>query len=191
MTSENASVMPKKTWKIFWDLQCPYSRKHWQNHKAIEARFSSNYDFEIHLTSLIFHPQAFPAQCAANLIERKKGSDAKLAFVDACFANQHRYTNDALDDPKPSEVATIFQSIAQEAGILDGEDGDFTKDYFLSKVNDFAEAVKPAYSEHKVALSYGVYGTPKNVINERLIDGTESAWGPEEWGKKLEGVREL
>lgn len=175
--------MPKKIWKVFWDLQCPFSKKNWLNFSAIRSRFESEYDFEIHLTSLLFHPQAFPAQCAAALIHCKKGDAAKRAFVDACFANQERYMNAALKDPKPSQVAAVFCSIAKETGLL--EDDEFNEEYFLSKMNDWEEAVKPAYTEHKFALSYGVYGTPKHVIDDKLVEDTESSWGSDEWVEKL------
>ena len=51
-----------------------------------------------------------------------------------------------------------------------------------------AQAVKPAYTEHKVALGYGVYGTPKHVIDGKLVPDTESAWGAVEWAEKLKSL---
>ena len=44
---------------------------------------------------------------------------------------------------------------------------------------------KPAYAEHKIALGYGVYGTPKHVIDGKLVPDTESAWGAADWAGKL------
>lgn len=173
----------KATWKVFWDLQCPYSKKHWQNHKAIVDKLGDHYDFEIHLTSLAFHPQAFPAQCAANLILSKKGDEAKRIFIDACFEHQDTYMNAALPDARPSDVTAAFCKIAKEAGLLDTDD--FTEAFFASHINDWTLAVQPAYTEHKVALGYGVYGTPKHVIDEVLVPDTESSWGPEDWAKKI------
>jgi 2-hydroxychromene-2-carboxylate isomerase len=178
--------MAKKTWKVFWDLQCPFSRKNWEKLPEIKKRLGDDFEFQINLTSLNFHWQAFPAQCAANLIGQKKGPEAKQKFVDACFVNQERYMNAALGDAKPSEVDKIFASIAKDAGLFD--DTDFTEAVFLSKVRDWEMAVKPAYTEHKVALDHGVYGTPKHVIEEKLIADTESAWGPEEWEEKLKAL---
>ena len=173
----------KKSWKIFWDLQCPYSKKNWNNFQAIKSKFESDYDISIQLTSLAFHPQAFTAQCGASLIESHKGRDAALKYVDTCFENQDSYMNAALGDAKKSDIDKVFASIAEEAGVLD--DANFTKEIFLKELHDWEKAVKPAYTEHKIALGYGVYGTPKHVIEENLVADTESAWSAEEWAEKL------
>ena len=177
----------KSTWKVFWDLQCPYSKKNWEQLASIRERFGKEYDFDIFLTSLAFHPQAFPAQCGASLIETKKGRSALLKYVDSCFANQERYMNAAIGDAKKSDIQRVFADIAESAGVLDEGSG-FTKEVFLAELGDWVNAVKPAYTEHKIALGYGVYGTPKHVINEKLVPDTESSWGPDEWEKKLQQV---
>eukprot|EP00547_Thalassionema_nitzschioides_P003871 CAMPEP_0194199704 /NCGR_PEP_ID=MMETSP0156-20130528/624_1 /TAXON_ID=33649 /ORGANISM="Thalassionema nitzschioides, Strain L26-B" /LENGTH=177 /DNA_ID=CAMNT_0038924639 /DNA_START=45 /DNA_END=578 /DNA_ORIENTATION=+ len=174
--------MTKVSWKIFWDLQCPFSKKMWEKLPAIKEKHGSEYDFSIYICSLPFHPQAFTAQCGASLIEGIKGGDAMMTYVDACFENQESFMNDAIGDAKKSEIDEAFASIAEKAGVFDGT---FTKEAFLADLHNWEKAVKPAYTEHKIALGYGVYGTPKNVINERLVADTESAWGPDDWTEKL------
>eukprot|EP00562_Extubocellulus_spinifer_P012494 CAMPEP_0178539080 /NCGR_PEP_ID=MMETSP0697-20121206/314_1 /TAXON_ID=265572 /ORGANISM="Extubocellulus spinifer, Strain CCMP396" /LENGTH=179 /DNA_ID=CAMNT_0020171349 /DNA_START=332 /DNA_END=868 /DNA_ORIENTATION=- len=176
----------KKSWKVFWDLQCPYSRANWRNIRALKERFGSEYDFTIHLTSLVFHPQAFTAQCGASLIESHSGRDMMFKYVDACFENQELYMNAALGDAKKSEIDSVFADIAEKAGVFD--DGNFSKQVFLQQLHDWEKAVKPAYTEHKIALGYGVYGTPKQVIDDKLVPETESAWGPDEWANKLKSL---
>ena len=92
-------------------------------------------------------------------------------FVDACFRKQAAYLNDALADAHTSQVSAVFASIAEEAGIFDE---DFTEKYFLAKMQDWEEDVKPAYSEHKEAPACGIYGTPKHVIVDKgLVADTE------------------
>lgn len=176
-----------KIWKVFWDLQCPYSRANWKNLDAIKARFSAEYEFEIILTSLLFHPQAFTAQCAANLIEVKKGVESKQTFIDACFNHQEKFMNAAIGDSRPSEVDAVFATIAKDAGLLN-DSTLLSESEFLSKIHDWEMAVKPAYTEHKKALGYGVYGTPKHVIDDKLIADAESSWGPDEWATKLKEI---
>ena len=171
---------------MFWDLQCPYSHASWEKFPAIKQRFEADFDFSIQVTSLLFHPQAFTAHCAASLIEGKKGAEAKLKFIDACFAHQEEYMNSAIGNARPSEVDIVFADIAERAGIFDQEQ--FTREAFLSKLHDWEEAVKPAYNEHKIALGYGVYGTPKHVIDEKIVVDTESSWGPDEWVEKLKSL---
>ena len=40
---------------------------------------------------------------------------------------------------------------------------------------------RQAYTEHKQALSRGVFGTPSHFIGGQAVAGTESAWGVAEW----------
>lgn len=179
------STTEKPKWQVFWDMQCPYSKISWERLPEIREHFGTEYDFEIKLTSLAFHPQSFMAQSAASLIERHKGSEARLKFINACFRNQERYLNAAVGNARPSEVAAVFASIAKEIDAFD-EDDKFTEEYFLSHLNDWDEAVKPAYTEHKEALQLQIYGTPKFVIGELgLIADTESSWGAAEWSERL------
>jgi len=107
-------------------------------------------------------------------------------YVDACFENQELYMNAALGDAKKSEIDSVFADIAEKAGVFD--DGNFSKQVFLQQLHDWEKAVKPAYTEHKIALGYGVYGTPKQVIDDKLVPETESAWGPDEWANKLKSL---
>ena len=83
------------------------------------------------------------------------------------------------------EVDAVFANIAEKSGVLDAE---FTKEAFLSSLHDWESSVKPAYAEHKIALGYGVYGTPKHVIDGELVPDTESAWGAAEWAEKLKSL---
>ncbi len=73
----------------------------------------------------------------------------------------------------------------ERPGVLDDA---FTKEAFLADLHDWESAVKPAYTEHKIALGYGVYGTPKHVIDGKLVPDTESAWGAVEWADKLKSL---
>jgi 2-hydroxychromene-2-carboxylate isomerase len=154
-SNRRAEKMVKKSWKVFWDLQCPYSKKMWENFKEIQNRFENKYDITIYITSLAFHPQAFTAQCGASLIETMKGRDVMFKYVDACYENQDMYMNDSIGDSKMSEIDEVFVKIAEKAGVFDET---FTKEKFLQDLHNWEMAVNPAYTEHKIALSYGVFG---------------------------------
>ena len=111
--------------------------------------------------------------------------------------------NAALGDARKSDVDKVFANIAEKSGVLDDV---FTKEAFLADLHDWekvsdqcnhhtftpsivhAQAVKPDYAEHKIALGYGVYGTPKHVIDGKLVPDTESAWGAAEWAEKLKSL---
>jgi hypothetical protein len=180
--SANKKQKVLRSWLLCWDLQCPYAKVNWQKLPAIRERFDLEFDFEIVLTSLAFHPQAFTGQCAATLVKLKKGEDARRKFIDACYSNQDRYMDKTLGDARPSEVDKIFAGIVQEAGLFDDS---FDEKDFLANLHDWELVVKPTYAEHEVALGYKVFGTPKSVIDQQLITDTESSWGPDEWAEKL------
>jgi len=171
----------KKSWKVFWDLQCPYSKKNWEQLSAIKAKFGDEYEFCINLTSLLFHPQAFTAQCAANWIASTKGLEAKRIFVNACFHQQDKYMNAAVGDARKSEIDIIFVNIALDCNVIEEKD----TDSFLAGMHDWDTGIKPAWTEHKEALALGVVSTPKHVIDGVLMEGTESAWGKDEWAEYL------
>ena len=87
---------------------------------------------------------------------------------------------------KPSEVYAVFADLAEESGVFDDE---FTRKEFLEKIDDWDLTVKPAYLEHKYALGYGIFGTPKFVLDDKLLADTESSWGPDEWAEKLKSLK--
>lgn len=173
----------KPSWQVFWDLQCPYSKISWEKLPDIQNHFSNDYSFDIKLTDLVFHPQSFVGHGAACLIEKHKGSEDRLKFINACFQNQEKYLSAALGNARPSEVDAVFASIAKDATIFDDQ---FTEEYFLAHLRDWEESQKPAYTEHKEALKLQIYGTPKHVIGDLgLIPDSESSWGVPEFSEKL------
>ena len=87
--------------------------------------------------------------------------------------------NAAIGDARQSEIDGIFVDIAQQAGILPKNAN--SRAEMLVGMHDWEMAVKPAYAEHKIALGYQVYGTPKHVIHNVLVPDTESEWGVAEW----------
>ena len=111
-----------------------------------------------------------------------KGEEDYQTFCDACFTHQDQYMNAAIGDKRKSEIDSIFLDIAEQAGIFGVT---VTKADMLEGMRDWQTSIKPAYFEHKIALGYGVYGTPKHVINEQLVPDTESAWGVKEWTEVL------
>ena len=78
-------------WKIFLDLQCPYSKVFWESLPSIQEKFGSKYIFTRHITSLLFHPQAFDAHCAVTLVGNVRGMEIRRKYEDAMFENQESY----------------------------------------------------------------------------------------------------
>lgn len=79
--------------------------------------------------------------------------------------------NAAVGNARTSEINAVFASVAKEAGLFDDA---FNEEYFLANIDNWADALKPAYEEHKRAISYGVFGTPKYVIDDKLVPDTKS-----------------
>ena len=78
--------------------------------------------------------------------------------------------NAALGDARKSDVDAVFANIAEKAGVLDDA---FTKEAFLADLHSWESAVKPAYTEHKIALGYGV---TCRCGNQRRVDGVKLAF---------------
>ena len=188
LSSTATAFSAKTSWRIFVDLQCPFARRQWLKLPQIKERFQDEYDISMHLTSLAFHPQSFVGQQAAYLIGREKGPESKQAFIDACFKHQMMFMNDALGDCRKSDVNKVFADIAEEYAIVFDDNTSFTRQYFLEHLHDWDEVIKPAWAEHKIALNYGAFGSPKHVIDEKLVPNTESSWGPNEWEEQLKKI---
>ena len=96
------------------------------------------------------------AQCAAVLIGRQAGAEARERFESACWEQQESFMNKALGDARKSEVDAVFASIAESAGVFDA-DG-FSRDSFMNLLGSWDEAIWPAYQEHKEAMGKALAG---------------------------------
>merc|ERR1711879_71685 len=86
-------VAAKPSWKMFYDLQCPFSKAAFMKLPEIRKAFGEKYEITTHIVSLAFHPQAFTAHCAAVLMGEKEGQEARAKFEKACFEKQESYMN--------------------------------------------------------------------------------------------------
>lgn len=175
----------KPVWKTYWDLQCPFCRKNWKHMPDIKKRLEDRFDFQVHLTSLVFHPQAFVGQCAAYIIEQELGPQDKMEFINACYEHQQKYMRDAVGDARPSQVHAIFADIAASAGIFTET---FTREYFLQQINNYDQVIKPTWQEHKKALLDGVFAVPKHVVDGTILEAAQSDWTPDDFERELFGT---
>jgi len=165
---------------MFFDLQCPFSRKLWAKVPELRDRFGNDYDISLHTTSLAFHRQSFPAQTAAYLIGMERGQEARERFQSALYANMERYVDAEADSMTKSQLYEVFADIAQQEGLL--------VDDFLEKLADREKVIMPTWREHKEALKLGVFKAPQHVINGKLLPDTESSWEIEDYERALSGL---
>ena len=170
-------------WQMFFDLQCPYSKKLWGMVPELRKKFGSDYDITTHITSLAFHRQSFPAHCAAYLIGTEKGGEARHQFESACYANIDRYVDEAAEKMNHAELNAVFATIAEEEDLFD--DDEFTREAFLKALSDRKKVIMPTWFEHTEALFEGVYKAPQHVINGKLVPDMDSSWGIEEYQAAL------
>lgn len=105
----------KASWKIFLDLQCPYSKRVFDKLPELRARFGNTYDITTHFTALAFHPQAFTALCATVAVGGALDPASRAKYETALFAEQERFMNAALGDARKSEIDAVFADIAESA----------------------------------------------------------------------------
>jgi protein-disulfide isomerase len=167
-------------WKIFIDLQCPYSKRVWDNLSKLRAAFDREYHITVHLVPLHFHPQAFTAQCAAKCVQNVMDHSDYWAFVGHLFMHQERYMNTATKDMTRDQIVDVFYELLQgcHPGIMDAKE-------FKAEIAKWNETTMPAYTDAKFAWDHKAFGTPSHVIYGRKIEDTESAWEPPQWAAKL------
>ena len=178
MASNKSDELPH--WQMFFDLQCPYSKKLWNKVPALKAKYGSEYRITTHITSLAFHRQSFAVHCAAYLIGIEKGGDARHAFESACYANMDRYVDEAVEKMTKGDLEQVIATIAHEAKLLDDKGG-LTKEKFLAYLRDRMRVIMPTWFEHKEALALGVFKAPQHVLNGKLIPETDSSWGVDDF----------
>eukprot|EP00457_Paulinella_chromatophora_P016325 gb/GEZN01017101.1/.p1 GENE.gb/GEZN01017101.1/~~gb/GEZN01017101.1/.p1 ORF type:complete len:243 (-),score=27.31 gb/GEZN01017101.1/:85-765(-) len=192
---QTAAKTGPKEWKVFLDLQCPYSKICLEQHyEELKSAFGE-YKFSIVLTSLVFHPQAFPAQKAVFAMNLLAGEEARYAYINKIYAEQDRISNAKTSEMTRHDIDGVLADIAAEAGLVKGKNNEsktgsptITREALIGKMNDFDNCVKPAYAEHKIALAHKVYGVPKHVIAGQLIEDSESSWGVKEFHQKMRSL---
>jgi hypothetical protein len=166
-------------WKIFFDLQCPFSKRLRQLLPAIKARYGPmGFKITTHIISLAFHRQSFPAHCVAYLVGIEKGNDCRLRFEEACYDNLDLYVDEAVTSMTKAEVNEVFASIAEKAGVFDDT---FSKEMFVQSLQDHNRVIMPTWFEHKQALMLGVFKAPQHVLNGVLIPDTDSSWSVDDY----------
>ena len=175
----------KPTWKMFFDLQCPYSRKLWGKVPALKEHFGQDFEISLHTTALAFHRQSFPAQTAAFVIGKYKGSEIREQYQNALYDNFDKYSDDATETMTKTDLNGVFADIAQPFF-----DETFSRDVFLEKIRDRKEVIMPTWFEHKEALVFGVFKAPQHVIEGHLVPDTESSWEIADYEEALKKLRE-
>ena len=95
------------------------------------------------------------------MVQKELGESCRFSSHISQINPRHLVTE--LSDPH-----RVVATIAEKAGVLDDT---FTKEAFLADLHDWESAVKPAYTEHKVALGYGV---TCRCRNQRRVDGVDA-----------------
>ena len=166
-------------WELHLCLQCPYSRSVYLLMPELQKAFPE-YAFEIVLTALPFHLNAWPAMAMAQV----DGVD-RDAYIKACYSNMDRFKNAATQDMARKEVFAIFADLAKSTGCK------LSKEELVERA--MGKGQDAAWKEFKVGIIRGVIGTPKHVVDGVLVK-TDSEWKTPDYKKmikerKAAGVR--
>lgn len=168
------------SWTVYLDLQCKYSKKCFDNLLDIREKHDGKFDISIALTALPIHFNSMIALCGAHAVKQKAGDEGLAKYIEVCFANQEKFSNDATLDMTRAQVIDVFAELA--AGAFEW---DFKAAIADKMKNDWPGSIMPAFGNIKSASSAGVFGTPKHVIKGSLVDKTESDWTGDQWAEKL------
>lgn len=164
----------KPRWEIYLDLQCPYSRTMYNKLPDLKAAFGEEFEMIVRYTALPFHFSAYPALQMIHVPEVDRD-----AFAKKCFEEQERFYNAKTATLNREQIYEILAELAIESGCT------LQKKELVEKAQDWKLATLPAWVEMKEAIRDRVMGTPISAIDDVVVEGTESAWGVEEWRAKL------
>lgn len=159
------------SWQIFLDIQCPYSKRTWDNVPALRREYGNKFNITTHLYQLAFHYQSYTGHKAAASIAGSQGEKGKLEFIGCAYERQEEFMNAAMGDAKKSEIEAKFADIAAKCNKVDATE-------FVDTLGD---AWRPAWNEQKFSMAAGAVVAPTHNIGGVVVPDTSSSWTAEEW----------
>ncbi|MEL7351440.1 MAG: thioredoxin domain-containing protein [Cyanobacteria bacterium P01_A01_bin.116] len=144
--------------EIFFDLECPFSRRGWQKVMAVRDAYTpAQVRWVFHMMTLGNHRQSWDATKAVIAVA---GDDAQkfVEFVSVVFSRQPEFANEAWKDKTQTEFHALLAEFALSATDITD------KASFIEQLNSeevYAAARIPA----RFATVRGVWSTPTVFIN--------------------------
>lgn len=167
--------------EIFFDLECPFSKKGWQT--VIEVTKAYSLDkvcWIFQPMGLSNHRQSWDATKAAIAVA---GQDSQkfIDFVSYLFQHQSEFANEAAKDITQTQWHNMLADYAIDA--TEWSD----KDQFIKALNS-KEIYNQARIPARFATVRGVWSTPTYFINGAEVADLSSQSSVEEWKEKIDSL---
>ncbi len=160
--------------EVFFDLECPFSKKGWNNVMKVRDAYTSEQIYWVFQPmSLGNHRQSWDATKAAITVA-DTDTQKFIDFVSYLFSRQAEFANEAWKDKTQTEFHSFLAECAAEVT------GQKDKKQFLSRLNSeevYAQARIPA----RFATIKGVWSTPTFFINGAEVTELSSGSSLQDW----------
>ena len=167
--------------EMFFDLECPFSKKGWQTILKVAKAYSPEQIYLIlQPMTLGNHRQSWDATKAAIAIAGDN-TDKFIDFVSYLFEHQAEFANEASKDVTQTQWHSILADYACDA--MQWSD----KDKFIELLNS-----KEIYSQARIPARFaairGVWSTPTFFINSVEATDLSSQSNLEDWQEKIDSL---
>lgn len=167
--------------EMFLDLECPFSKRGWQNvMSVVEAYSPQQVRWIFQLMTLGNHRQSWDATKATIAVA---GDDTQkfIDFVSYVFSRQEEFANEAWKDKTQTDFHNLLAEFAAE--VTEHQD----KAQFIALMNSkdvYAQARIPA----RLATMRSVWSTPTFFINGAEATSLSSGSSLEDWRAVLDSL---
>ena len=169
--------------EMFFDIECPFSKKGWQTILQVVKAYSSDRIYLIlYPMTLGNHRQSWDATKAAIAVA-EDDSEKFVSFVSYLFDRQSEFANEASKDRTQTEWHRLLADYALDA--TEWED----KDKFIELLNSkdiYAKARIPA----RFATIRGIWSTPTFYINGAEATDLSSQSSLRQWQDAIDSLLE-
>lgn len=170
--------------EMFFDLECPFSKKAWQTLLQVTKSYSADQIYLIlQPMTLSNHRQSWDATKAAIAVAGPS-TERFIDFVDYLFERQSEFANEAFKDKTQTDLHRLLASYAVDATSWSDSDK------FIEQLNSkeiYAQARVPA----RFAAVRGVWSTPTFFINGAETADMSSQSSLADWQKLLNSLLDI
>ncbi|MEL6930917.1 MAG: thioredoxin domain-containing protein [Cyanobacteria bacterium J06600_6] len=167
--------------EMFFDLECPFSKKAWQTLMSVRSAYSSE---EIYLIlqpmTLSNHRQSWDATKAAIAVA-DNDAEKFISFVSYLFDRQEEFANEASKDRTQTQWQSLLADYALDA--TDWTD----KEKFMELLNS-----KDIYSQARIPARFAamksVWSTPTYFVNGAEATNLSSQSTLQDWRSLIDSL---
>ena len=166
--------------EMFFDLECPFSRKGWQTILQVAKAYSTEQLYLIlYPMTLGNHRQSWDGTKAA-IAMAGDDTDKFIEFVSYLFDHQSEFANEASKDRTQTEWHRLLADYAVAMGWSD-------KEQFIELINS-----KEIYSKARIPARFatlrGVWSTPTYFINGAEASDLSSQSSLQQWQEAIDAL---